>query len=101
MVSLENSEMPSILDIVGVQPMTSPTPGSIAIRYIYGTNSTQSNVNQLPPIRGNDKEDIGGARKPQEEGDTGGIQGRYQVPPLHLQPVSGISSFIKECKKEQ
>jgi hypothetical protein len=84
MADLENSEMPSILDIVGVQPMMSPTPGSIPIRFLYATNSTQPNVNQLPPTGGNDNEDIGSARKPKEKGDTGGIQGRYKIPPFHI-----------------
>jgi hypothetical protein len=84
MVSLENSEMPSILDIVSVQPMFASTSGSIAMRYIYGTNSTQPNVNQPSTVGGNDKEDIGSARKPKEKGDTGGIQGRYKIPPFHI-----------------
>lgn len=101
MVDLENSEMPSILDLVSVQPMMSPTPGTIPIRYTYATNSTQSDVNQPSTAGGNGDEDSVSTGKPQEEGNTGGIQGHYQVPPLHLQPVSGISSFIKECQKEQ
>ena len=73
MVDLEYSEMPSILDIVGVQPMMSPTPGSIPIRFLYATNSTQPNVNQLPPTGGTGNTNIGSTWKSQEEGDTGGI----------------------------
>lgn len=101
MVDIEISEMPSILDIVSVQPMMAPTPGTIPIRYTYATNSTQQPVNQLPTAGGNGNEDSVSTGQSQEEGDTGGIQGHNQVPPLHLQPVSGISSFIKEYQKEQ
>jgi hypothetical protein len=73
MVHLENSEMPSILDLVSVQPMMAPTPGSISIRYTYATNSTQPDVNQPSTTGGNGDKDIVSARKPQEEGNTGGI----------------------------
>ena len=51
--TLENEMIPSILDIVSVQPMMSPTPGSLSIRYTYATNITSSNVNQLPTSGGN------------------------------------------------
>ncbi len=73
MVDLEISQMTGILDIVSVQPMMSPTPGSISIRYIYATNSTQSNVNQPSTIGGTGNTNIGSTWKSQEEGDTGGI----------------------------
>ncbi len=82
--TLENDMMPSIMDLVSVQPMMAPTPGSLSIRYTYATNSTQPNVNQPPATQGNDSQSSVGAGDTQEEGDTGGIQGHYQVPPLHL-----------------
>ena len=54
MINLENSETPSIsiLDLVSVQPMTGPTPGSISIRYKYATNSTHPNDNQSSTTQG-------------------------------------------------
>ena len=83
--TLENDMIPSIMDlIIGVQPMTAPTPGSPSIRYTYATNSTQPNVNQPPATQGNDNQSSIGAGDTKEEGDTGGIQGHYQVPSFHL-----------------
>jgi hypothetical protein len=82
--TLENDMIPSIMDLVSVQPMMAPTPGSLSIRYTYATNSTQPNVNQPPATQGNDNQSSIGAGDTKEEGDTGGIQGHYQVPSFHL-----------------
>jgi hypothetical protein len=82
--TLENDMIPSIMDLVSVQSIMAPTPGSLSIRYTYATNSTHRNVNQPPATQGNDNQSSVGAWDTQEEGDTGGIQGRYQVPPFHL-----------------
>jgi hypothetical protein len=84
MMYIENSEMISIMDLVSVQPMMGPTPGSISIRYKYATNSTQSNDNQSSATQGVSYSGISGPRQSQEEGDIGGIPGYYQVPTLHL-----------------
>ena len=84
MVSLEISEMPNILDIISAQPIMAQTPGTPFIRYTYATNSPSQHGNQSQaPTRNGDEGSVS-PRKPQEEGDTGGIQGYYQVPPLHL-----------------
>lgn len=63
MAILENSELPSILDLVSVQPMTGPTPGSISIRYKYATNSTSANAHKFTTPQGYDFKSILGAGK--------------------------------------
>lgn len=64
MLNIEYSETPAILDIVGVQPMTTSTPGTPSMIWkTYATNSTSSDDTQSSTLTGDDTKDIIGSGK--------------------------------------